>query len=181
MAEFNQDYLKWDSNTLKRVITRKLSENPIFTDQVFEDSNLTTLVDVFAYMYDVLTYYLNHGASEAMFNDSQIYENLNRIVKMLGYNPTGFTASQVDCVFFSEGETEDTPVNFAQIVLPKYTSVDMTTIRGGLRCSYRGDGANSLVPSLYHPHVWPSAKHERARRSYRPRQRHPGRDPAVQP
>ncbi len=127
MADFNQDYLKWDANSLKRVITRKLSENPIFTDQVFEDSNLTTLVDVFAYMYDVLTYYLNHGASEAMFNDSQIYENINRIVKMLGYNPTGFTASQADCIFFSEGETDD-EVNFAQIVLPKYTSVDTNLV-----------------------------------------------------
>ena len=107
MADFNQDYLKWDANTLKRVITRRLSENPIFTDQIFEDSNLTTLVDVFAYMYDVLTYYLNHGASESMFNDAQLFENLNRIVKMLGYNPTGYTASQVDGVFFSEGETDD--------------------------------------------------------------------------
>lgn len=127
MADFNQDYLKWDSNTLKRVITRKLSENPIFTDQIFEDSNLTTLIDVFAYMYDVLTYYLNHSASEAMHNDAQIYENLNRIVKMLGYNPQGYTASQVDCTFFSEGETDDI-VNFAQVVLPKYTSVDTNLV-----------------------------------------------------
>ena len=120
MADFNQDYLKWDANSLKRVITRKLSENPLFTDQIFEDSNLTTLVDVFSFMYDVLTYYLNHGASEAMFNDAQLFENLNRILKMWGYNPQGYTASQVDCVFFSEGDTDDA-VNFIQVVLPKYT------------------------------------------------------------
>ena len=42
MADFNQEYLKWDANSLKRVITRKLSENPLFTDQIFEDSNLYT-------------------------------------------------------------------------------------------------------------------------------------------
>lgn len=127
MADFNQEYLKWDANSLKRVITRKLSENPLFTDQIFEDSNLTTLIDVFSFMYDVLSYYTNHGASEAMFNDSQLYENMNRIVKLLGYNPVGYTASQTDCVFFSDGGTNDA-VNFAQLVLPKYTTVDTNLI-----------------------------------------------------
>lgn len=127
MADFNQDYLKWDANSLKRVITRRLSENPLFTDQIFEDSNLTTLIDVFSFMYDTLTYYVNHGASEAMFNDSQIYENINRIVKMLGYNPAGYTSSQIDTVFFSDGDTSNA-VNFSQIVLPKYTSVDTNLI-----------------------------------------------------
>jgi hypothetical protein len=127
MAEFNQDYLKWDSNSLKRVITRKLSENPLFTDQVFQDSNLSTLIDVFSFMYDVLSYYTNHGASEAMFNDSEIYENINRIVKMLGYNPLGHNSPQIDCTFFSQGDSDDV-VNFSQIVLPKYTTVDTNII-----------------------------------------------------
>jgi hypothetical protein len=147
MADFNQDYLKWDANSLKRVITRKLSENPLFTDQIFEDSNLTTLIDVFSYAYDLLTYYANHGASEAMFNDSQLYENLNRIVKMLGYNPFGHVSSQVDCTFFSEGNSDDV-VNFSQVVLPKYTTVDTNIVDpNGNPVFYSMTGQRFLSPN----------------------------------
>jgi hypothetical protein len=126
MADFNNDYLRYDSNSVKRIIIQKLSENPNFTDQIFEDSNLSTLVDVFAFMFDTLSYYTNHGASEAMFNDSQIYENLNRIVKMLGYNPLGYITSQIDSIFYSFPTTDT--VSFIQLLLPKYTNVNTNLV-----------------------------------------------------
>jgi hypothetical protein len=41
-------------------------------------------------MYQVLVYQLNNAAAESMFSDTQIYENISRLVKLIGYNPKGF-------------------------------------------------------------------------------------------
>ena len=77
MPNKNYDYIKWGAVSTKETIKQRLAENPIFTDYVFEDSNLTTLIDVFAYTFDALSYYINHGASEAIFSDAVLYENIN--------------------------------------------------------------------------------------------------------
>ena len=89
------DYLRYSAISIKDLIRLKLTENGTFTDQNFEDSNLSIFIDTVAYMYSTLIYYLNNGASEAIFTDTQIYENMNRIVKLLGYNPQGFITSTV--------------------------------------------------------------------------------------
>jgi hypothetical protein len=134
--EFNSDYLNWDAETIKRVIIQNLAGDPKFTDQIFENSNLTTLIDIFAYTFDSLSYYINHGASEAIFTDSQLYENLNRIVKMLGYNPNGYSSPATESIFITTGQSADDPVDerlvkdingsdvpITQAILPKYTFV----------------------------------------------------------
>ena len=116
------DYLRWNANSMKDVIVTKLNEDGVYSDQLFEGSNLSTIIDVFAYMYDTLTFYLNHGATEAIFTDAQLYENLNRIVKMLGYNPRGFITSTVTAIpgidpLYSGGSF--------RTVIPKYTTVTL--------------------------------------------------------
>jgi hypothetical protein len=40
MANFNTDYLRYDSNDIKRLITQKLAENPLFTDFIFEKNEI---------------------------------------------------------------------------------------------------------------------------------------------
>jgi hypothetical protein len=45
-------------------------------------------------MYQCFIYCLNNAAAESMFSDAQVYENINRLVKMLGYSPRGIIASQ---------------------------------------------------------------------------------------
>jgi hypothetical protein len=92
-TKYNIDYLKFDAFSMKRLLTQKLSENPNFTDQIYEGSNLSIIIDTFSYMFQTLMFYINHGASEAMLSDSQLYENINRIVKMFGYNPIGYISS----------------------------------------------------------------------------------------
>lgn len=44
-------------------------------------------------MYQTLTYQLNHAASESMFSQSQYYENIVRLAKLIGYNAQGITPS----------------------------------------------------------------------------------------
>ena len=124
MPSFRTDYLKFDAFSMKDAIVRRLSENPDFTDQLFEDSNLTTIIEVFAYMFELLTYYVNHGASEAMFSDSVLYSNMNRIVKMLGYSPKGFVPAKTSISLLQRTESSNGGVfdsDDESKVLPKYT------------------------------------------------------------
>jgi len=96
--EFNlpQDaYVAFDATTLKDFIIQRLNENEKFTDQNYEGSNLAAVIDIIAYSYHVLLFYLNNTAAEVDFNQATLYENMNRIVKLIGYKPTGKQTSIV--------------------------------------------------------------------------------------
>lgn len=92
----NQDFLRFSAYSIKDLITRKLTENSKFTDQVYEGSNLAILIDIFSYIAQGLLYSLNNAASESMFADTQVYENIVRLTKFIGYNPKGATASTMN-------------------------------------------------------------------------------------
>ena len=62
---------------MRDLIIRRLIEDPATRDQV----------------YQTLAYQLNHAASESMFSQSQYYENIVRIAKLLGYSAKGITPS----------------------------------------------------------------------------------------
>lgn len=84
-------YTAFDATSLKRLMIERLNSpsNAVFTDQNFEGSNLNAIIDIVAYSYQTLLFYLNQTSSEAVFTESQLYENINRIVKLLNYNPVG--------------------------------------------------------------------------------------------
>lgn len=93
-------YSTFDATTLKDFIIQRLDENSTFTDQNYEGSNLASFIDIVAYSYHVLLFYLNQTSSETLFNQSNIYENMNRIVQLIGYKPVGRQTSiiPVTCV-----------------------------------------------------------------------------------
>ena len=54
------DYLRYSADSMKELIIEKLNEDGNFTDQLFEGSNLSVLVDVFSYMFSTMAFYLNN-------------------------------------------------------------------------------------------------------------------------
>jgi hypothetical protein len=88
-------YINFDALSLKDFIIQKLNENSNFTDQNYEGSNLASFIDIVAFSYHVLLFYLNQTASESMFSQATIYENINKIVNLIGYKPTGKQTSLV--------------------------------------------------------------------------------------
>jgi len=82
-------YVAFDALSLKDYIISRLSKNEFFTDQVYEGSNLSSIIDIIAYSYHVLLFYLNDTASESTFSQATLYENMNKIVNLIGYKPTG--------------------------------------------------------------------------------------------
>lgn len=86
-------YAAFDAPSLKALMQQRLNAGGVYTDQIFEGSNFNSLLDVIAYSYHVLLFYLNKTANESLYSQSQIYENMNRIVKALNYNPVGYQSS----------------------------------------------------------------------------------------
>lgn len=90
--EFQLDttsYANFDGLSLRDTIISKLNETGIFTDQNYEGSNISSFIDIISYSFHTLLFYLNKTSTEAMFSESQIYENMSRIVKLLDYKPIG--------------------------------------------------------------------------------------------
>lgn len=88
-----QGYIAFDAMSLRQLIVNRLNEQDVFKDQNFLGSNLAAIIDIIAYSYHTLIYYLNKTSSESMFSEAQLYENINRIVKLIDYSPIGFQTS----------------------------------------------------------------------------------------
>ena len=88
-------YVAFDAVSLKDYIVNRLNTNEKFTDQNYDGSNLAAVIDIIAYSYHVLLFYLNNTASEVNFDQASIYENMNKIVKLIGYKPAGKQTSIV--------------------------------------------------------------------------------------
>lgn len=111
-------YTTFDATSLKKMLIDRLSENSTFTDQVYEGSNMSAFIDVIAYSYHTLMYYLNRTSNESLFSESNIYENINRIVKLLNYNPIGYQTSTLSFQAYSTSDL--TPGTYT---IPRYTFV----------------------------------------------------------
>ena len=86
-------YVAFDALSLRELIINRLNEQKVFTDQNYLGSNLASIIDIISYSYHTLIYYLNKTSSESMFSEAQLYENINRIVKLIDYSPIGFQTS----------------------------------------------------------------------------------------
>jgi len=111
-------YATFDAVSLKELIKERLTENSLFTDQNFEGSNLAALADIFAFAYHILLFYYNQTASEALFDQAELYENMNKIVKAIGYKPSGPRTSVLS---FDATGTSDLPVG--AYTIKRYSNV----------------------------------------------------------
>ena len=116
MATQSTDFLKFNAYRIKDLIVRKLSEDTRFTDQVYEGSNLNILIDLVSYMFQSMMYALNNAAAESMFSDTMLYENISRLCKFIGYNPSGSTPAGTR--FYLQG-TEHKGTS-----IPMYSQID---------------------------------------------------------
>lgn len=122
LTRANGDYLRWSAKSFEDLLTIKAVQDGRFTDQLFKGSNLSILVDLISYSNETNLFYLNTAASEAMFADSQYYENINRIVKLLNYFPNGFLTSSVSVTLSTLGSALEAQT----LLFPKYTTWDTT-------------------------------------------------------
>ena len=65
-------YTTFDAQSLKALIVDRLKTQGVFTDQIYEGSNMSSFIDIIAYSYHVLLFYLNRTSSESVFTESTI-------------------------------------------------------------------------------------------------------------
>jgi len=116
-------YATFDALTLKSLIKQRLREGNTFTDLDFEGSNLSAIIDIIALSYHLSLFYLNQTSSESLFNESTVFENINRITKLIGYKPTGYKTAVLP---FQAEASSRLPVNVYTIKRYSYFAVDGT-------------------------------------------------------
>lgn len=120
-TEFNlpkDAYAAFDATSLKSLIIQRLKESNVFTDQAFEGSNLSAIIDIIAYSYHVSLFYLNNQAAESYFSQATLFENMNKLVNLIGYNPLG---SQTSIAAFEA--TADEGLAAGNYIIPRYSFV----------------------------------------------------------
>jgi hypothetical protein len=117
-------YAAFDALSLKNLIIKRLNSTNNYTDQRFEGSNLSSIIDIVAYAYHVLLFYLNRTSSESTFTTAELYENVNKIVKLIGYNPIG---KQTAILPFKSQANNTLPAGTYTIPRYSYFNVNGTT------------------------------------------------------
>lgn len=107
------EYIAFEATSLKQLIKDRLNAGGQFTDQNYEGSNISSVLDIVAYTFHTLMFYLNRTSTESMFSEAQIYENMNRIVKALDYKPIGYQTAtltfEVSAPSLTDGPTYTIP------------------------------------------------------------------------
>lgn len=132
-TEFNlpqNAYAAFDAVSMKQLITNRLKESGLFPDVDFEGSNISGLIDIIAYMYHVNLFYLNQTASEATFTQTELYENINKMVSLVGYKPQGHQTALLNFDFKVSDQ-----LNAGMYTLPRFSFVNM----GGVSYTFNRD------------------------------------------
>lgn len=92
---------------------------PLWTNRDPADFGMTIL-ETFAYMGDILNYYIDKSANEAFISTASQRENILQLAKLLGYKPTEPTAATCTVTFSN--------TSASSIIVPKLTKVATSAV-----------------------------------------------------
>ena len=122
-------YVSFEADTLKSLIIARLNESDVFRDQNFEGSNINAFIDIVAYMYHVLLFYLNTTASESNFSTVTLYENINKLVSLLNYKPIGYQTSLTTVTLSATAEIIPSAYTLKRFSFLNANGIKYTTIK----------------------------------------------------
>ena len=94
----NIDYSTIDFDAVRSELIQYLRETGTYKDVDFTASNINTLVGLYSYLGSLFGYYINSVANEPFLPSAKRYKNLNRIARLLNYDPRGYQSAQLDVV-----------------------------------------------------------------------------------
>jgi len=77
-----------DFDTIRANLVSFLRGKPAFVDFNFDDSAISTLLDLLSYNTYYMAFYANMAANEAFLDTAQLYESVASRAKAIGYRPT---------------------------------------------------------------------------------------------
>lgn len=81
--------LNYDAESILTKLKLNIQNSAKFSDQLFDGSNLSIILETLSLLYENLTYIINNEATQASYSDTTVYEAINKLVKKLSYNPRG--------------------------------------------------------------------------------------------
>lgn len=82
--------LKFNGFSLRdAIISKLLGDEKLALNTIDSTSNIMMLVDIISYMYQMMSVNLRMAASESMFSDTTLFENANRLARLIGYFAKG--------------------------------------------------------------------------------------------
>lgn len=94
MAE-NTKYLKYDADSMVSYLRSTISKSGRFTDQLYDGSNISIMIETLAALFEVIMYQQNFQAAEATFTSVNAYENMVKLLSVIGYKPRLCVSSMV--------------------------------------------------------------------------------------
>ena len=122
-------YATFDATSLKSLIIQRLNESEVFRDQNFEGSNINAFIDIVAYMYHTLLFYLNTTSSESTFTTAELYENMNKLVSNLGYKPAGKQTALVNVSLTGTANLPTGPYTVRRFSYIDVNGISYTTLK----------------------------------------------------
>ena len=122
-------YAAFDAISLRNLIIARLNEQGVYTDQNYLGYNIASIIDIVSYSFNTLMFYLNKTSTESMFTEAQLYENINRIVKLLDYKPIGYQTSTLSFSCSAQG------ILPGLYTIPRYSYLTL----GGIAFSFNED------------------------------------------
>lgn len=124
-------YLGFDAQSVKDLIIQRLNAGGVYTDHEYEGSNFSAVLDVIAYVYHLLIFYLNKMGAESTFTQTQLYENMNKIIKLIDYKPIGYQSA---CVSFDVSVPENHEFNKTEglYFIPRFAYINVNGIKYSL-------------------------------------------------
>lgn len=125
MTDLVPNYLSTDFNTLISRLREQIRDSGKFTDINYEGSNLNVLIELFAYVSELNTYYINKLAKNQFIDTADIYENVHRLSNLLGYNPKGYISStgSVDITL------SDASLSGKNLILDKWAQIETGNLK----------------------------------------------------
>jgi len=122
----NPSYLEADFNTFKEKLQTLMKNSNTFKDYNYEGANITMLLELFSYLSELNTYYLNKVSKNMFIDTTDVYETASSLANLRGYQPKGYIAPIVDLkvtVLIAE-ETENVPAPGDQLYIPAFFPID---------------------------------------------------------
>lgn len=134
----SNSYLAIDGISIDEQFKRNLNESSVFTDQNFAGSNLSIINKQFSYVFSLLLYNLNQNIHGGLYSETEIYENMNRILKFMSYKPIGYQTA-----FTPVDVIAGTTLAEGTYFIPRFSYVQ----KGGIRYSLMEDISFSKTSS----------------------------------
>lgn len=100
---------------------------PLWTNRDPADFGMTIL-ETFAYMGDILNYYIDKSANEAFISTASQRENVLQLAKLLGYKPTEPTASTTTVTFSNSSAVSVTVPRLTRVATSAVSNASTTQI-----------------------------------------------------